>query len=395
MDIVVFLDGPPGRVDPGIETIATVRVRNASAVVDEFYVTVGGEPGRWAEVEPPSISLFPGTEGTVQIRFRPPRLPTTPAGRLSFDVVATSRVDPANSVVEQGTIEVLPFYDASAELVPRTGRGWRGTSYTLRLSNRGNEAFTATPVPSDQDQRLTITVTPGAFTVEPGGRRDASVTVRPRSTPLFATVERLPFALSIGTGAGHPPLVADGVFEQRPPLGSTLLPLLAIGAVLVVVALLLAGVIKIPPDDGTKVTDPPSPTPDVTPSPSPTTSTPTPSAPVVCGALFTTDVFFNLSSAEPTLESDRRACMFRFVMFSSASGEGPVSLKVDGVTFFSFDMAEYDSIGTEGPGSGERVVDLSPQVPIAPGQVIELDVSGCSGDGCSQFTFTISAANAP
>jgi hypothetical protein len=404
MDIVVILDALPARVDPGSEASATVRVRNAADVVDEIYVSVTGEPGRWAVAEPPSIKLFPGTEGTVQLRFRPPRLPTTPAGRVPFGVKATSRVDPATFVEEPAAIDVLPFHEATAELVPRTARAWRASSYSLRLANGGNDAYTATPLPSDQDQRLTLSVTPAELTVEPGGRREATVAVRARSAPLFGSTERLPFAVSIGTGAGRPPLVADGAFEQRPPLGRSPLPLLAVGAVLLVVALLLAGVIKLPGDDtstptpsGPTPTVPPSPSPTQTvpPSPSPTAATPSPTTPVVCGALFTTDVVFQVSSDVSTVESDRRACLFRFVMFSPASGEGPVALKVDGVDFFRFDMAEYDSIGTEGGGSGERQVDLEPAVPVGLGQVIELDTNGCSGEGCDLFTFSISAANAP
>jgi hypothetical protein len=400
MDIVVTIEGPPPRVDPGGEISATVRVRNAGDIVDEFYVTVVGDPERWTVVEPTSISLFPGTEGTVQLRFRPPRASSTPAGRLTFGVAATSRVDPEKAVVEEGVIDVLSYHEATAELVPKTSRAWRSTAHVLRLANLGNEAITGAVAATDADQRLELAVTPATLQIEPGASREATVSVGSRSAPLFGSTERLPFAVSVNMGASRAPIVTDGVFEQRPPLGRSPLPLLAFGTVLIVGALLLTGVIKVPGSDGTTtVTDPPesaavTDTP-ASSSPTPVSQTATPEAPVVCGALSTPDVFFNLGSGEPTVVVDRRACLFQFVMFSPGSGSGPVSLQVDGVDFFRFEMAAYDSVGVEGGGSGERMVELNPTVPVRPGQTISLDESGCIGDGCGQFSFSISAANAP
>ena len=59
-------------VDPGGVATCQITVRNTGSVVDEFAFSVLGPAGAWAEVEPPSLSLFPGAEGTATVRFRPP-----------------------------------------------------------------------------------------------------------------------------------------------------------------------------------------------------------------------------------------------------------------------------------------------------------------------------------
>jgi uncharacterized membrane protein len=60
-------------VTPGQSVEATVLVRNNGTLVDQFTLDIVGDSREWAEVEPRIMNLMPGQEGTVQVKFSPPR----------------------------------------------------------------------------------------------------------------------------------------------------------------------------------------------------------------------------------------------------------------------------------------------------------------------------------
>jgi len=120
------------QVEPGGEAALEVRLRNTGTVVDEFTIDVLGDAAAWAAAEPPTISLFPGADGTVRIAFRPPRSASIAAGPLPFGIRTQSREDPEGSTVEEGVVEILAFFEPFAELVPRTSRGSPAPATTSR-----------------------------------------------------------------------------------------------------------------------------------------------------------------------------------------------------------------------------------------------------------------------
>ncbi|MHB8893341.1 MAG: COG1470 family protein, partial [Candidatus Limnocylindrales bacterium] len=136
MGASVTLVTPAVAVEPGQSVSVEVRIRNTGTVVDEFVLDVLGDAAGWAAVEPGSVSLFPGAEGTAKAVFSPPRASGTPAGHVPFGLRARSREDPAGSAVEEGSVEVGAFQEPYAELVPRTSRGSSSGSHDLAVDNR-------------------------------------------------------------------------------------------------------------------------------------------------------------------------------------------------------------------------------------------------------------------
>lgn len=224
-------------VAPGTETRTTLRVRNTGGVVDQFDLAVLGGAAEWASVEPPSISLFPGAEQSVEVVFRPAKISSITAGRTTFAVKASSREDPQGSSVEEGVIDVLPFDDRTAELIPRTSKGKRSAAHDLAVDNRGNAPVNVTFTGLDPEGTLQFEFEPVQLTVEPGTAQFAKVKVKPARGFWRGPNKTLPFTVSADE-EGQAPLMVDGTMVQLP-----ILPKWFWKAVLAVLALLVLLVI--------------------------------------------------------------------------------------------------------------------------------------------------------
>jgi uncharacterized repeat protein (TIGR01451 family) len=164
----VQLQEAPLKIQPGESASMPVTIRNDSGVIDDFSVDIVGSPTGWATVDPQVLPLFPGTEGQVTVTFRPPRDSSTPAGWTPFAVRVSSREDPAGTNIEEGVLQVLPFEDLTALLVPATARGRRTGRYKLGVENHGNAPTVATVTAIDPDRLLAIRVNPPQLALDPG-----------------------------------------------------------------------------------------------------------------------------------------------------------------------------------------------------------------------------------
>jgi len=223
-------------VDPGSEVRCPCVVRNNGTVVDQFTFEVLGAPAAWATVEPPSVSLFPGAEQTVEVCFRPPRDAGVAAGPTPFGVKVTPRERPMDTVVEEGTVTVGSFADMFSEVIPRSGRGRARGRFELALDDKGNSRINARLSGTDDNNSLRFTFNPPALTSAPGEAAFAKVIVRPKRTFLRGAPRTHQFRVQSSID-GAPPLVASGTFIQDPRipkwLPKAVLALIAIAAVLV------------------------------------------------------------------------------------------------------------------------------------------------------------------
>ncbi len=220
-------------VAPGGEVRTTVRVRNTGGVVDQFDLQVLGAAAEWATIEPPSISLFPGIEQSVHVVFRPPRSAAVLAGRTPFAVKAASHEDVNGSAVDEGVVEVLPFDERSAELIPRTSRGRRSATHELAVDNRGNAPISVQLSGLDAEGTLAFEFEPPQLDVGPGAAQFAKIRVKPARH--FWRGQNKTFAFVVrAEQEGQTPLAADGTMVQ-----GAILPKWFWKAVIAVLALLL------------------------------------------------------------------------------------------------------------------------------------------------------------
>ena len=197
---------------PGSVATVDVVVRNVGTVVDQMKVDVVGPPAPWARVEPPTVSLFPGTEATVRVTFAIPRDSTVPPGPTPFAVRVLPREDEKGGVVEEGVLDVAAFVVPLADLSPKTSHGTRRARHELAVDNQGNTAFTVRLVgASDQ---AAVNVVPPTMLVEPGKASFAKVVVVPRERFL-----RGPPVTHSFTVVAQPPsgdaLVSHGTMVQE------------------------------------------------------------------------------------------------------------------------------------------------------------------------------------
>ena len=238
MAVIVKLPSEVAQVVPGAVATVPVTIRNTGTVVDQFAIEVLGDASAWATVDPPTLSLFPGTDGRAVVRFAPPRLASVPAGPVVFGIRATSHEDPAGSAVEEGTLSVAAFADTFTELLPRTSTGSLAATHSLAIDNRGNAAVNATVSGTDPDDLLRIGIKPPGLVVDPGTAAFASVRVAPRKKFWRGQPKTRPFKVQV-EAPGAAPQVLDGTLLQQAILPGWLMKALLACLVLALLAVLL------------------------------------------------------------------------------------------------------------------------------------------------------------
>ncbi|MHC3475725.1 hydrolase, partial [Streptomyces sp. 7R007] len=96
-------------VDAGGSTTVRLRLRNTGDVVDEYRFEPVGPVAPWTTVEPQTLRLYPGTTGTVELRFAPPRTPDAVAGPNPYAVRITPTEHPEATTVPEGNLTITPF----------------------------------------------------------------------------------------------------------------------------------------------------------------------------------------------------------------------------------------------------------------------------------------------
>jgi type II secretory pathway pseudopilin PulG len=220
-------------VEPGQETSCVVNIRNAGRVVDQFSVDVVGEAGGWVSAEPPTVNVIPGETATVTVRFAPPRSSAVVAGQIPFGIRVFSSEDPGGSVVEEGTVEVLPFTEVTGEMVPAKVEASSKANFEVAVDNRGNHPVAVELSPSDPEDDLDFRLERSQLDLAPGTAAFVRMQVKPRKRFLRGQPQRHPFRVLV-TAEGREAFPVEGTLVQRQLLPKWLLPLLA---ALLVVAL--------------------------------------------------------------------------------------------------------------------------------------------------------------
>ena len=182
-------------IEAGGSATAELTIRNSGSIVDEFRCTVLGEAADWSVIEPEAVTLLPGGERTVAVTITPPRSPAVLAGPRDFAVRVRPREQPADTIVEEVGIEILPFTEVSGELLPHTAVARRWGETQVALDNRGNHPVEVVLVPGDPDQLVEFRIAPDPVWVEPGEAAFALLRLRARRRHLAGRPRTYPIGV--------------------------------------------------------------------------------------------------------------------------------------------------------------------------------------------------------
>ncbi len=264
-----------------------LRLRNTGDVVDEYRFEAVGPIAPWTTVEPQTLRLYPGTTGSVDLTFAPPRTPDATAGPNPYAVRITPTEHPEATTVPEGNLTITPFTEVRAELVPPTVKGrFRGRP-KLALDNLGNTRLTASVSGSDNGDQLSYDIHPSNVQIEPGRAAFVNTTLKPRQIIWFGSKEDRPYTLAVQR-SGVTPLDVAGTYVQRGFLPRWLATFLGVFMALAITFVMLwiaykpqlrseakekmqeAGISTLPPSGPTASPSPP---------PSPSAAVPSPPVP--------------------------------------------------------------------------------------------------------------------
>src|SRR5688572_20066356 len=112
-------------VKPGHDASCVAVIRNDGDAPETFSMSVHGPASGWSELEESSLTLAPGEEGSLWIRFRPPAVPMTAAGPVPFSLRISASSDPSFVIIEAAVVRIAEVVAIEAEVVipARPGRG--------------------------------------------------------------------------------------------------------------------------------------------------------------------------------------------------------------------------------------------------------------------------------
>ncbi|WP_431033370.1 hydrolase [Streptomyces sp. P6-2-1] len=214
MSLWTSLEPASATVEPGSSTQVRLRVRNTGDVVDEYRFEPVGDPAPWTVIEPAVLRLYPGTTGTVELTFSPPRTPDATAGPNPYAVRISPTEHPDAVTVPEGNLTILPFTEMRAELVPVTVTGRLRGRPRLAVDNLGNTELTTSMTGEDTGDRLSYELRPGNTQINPGRAHFIDLTLRPKRIIWFGSKEQHPYKVNLQR-AGVPPQTIDGTYIQR------------------------------------------------------------------------------------------------------------------------------------------------------------------------------------
>ena len=211
--IAALQDADNLSVEPGQSVSCQLSLSNTGTIVEQFAIMVLGEGAEWIRSEPPVVSMFPGAQQTVTLRFSPPRDSTTPAGAVPFAVKVIPSNEPDETVTEEGQITVGTFNDVGAELLPRVVSGRVGGRQRLAVDSRGNVPVPVSITARDPADAIRFKFRPGSLTTVPGSAHFIRIRMKPRKRFWKGPPQLKTYQVQVDA-AGEKPLVLDGQYKQ-------------------------------------------------------------------------------------------------------------------------------------------------------------------------------------
>lgn len=193
MSTLARLDVTRLELVPGGEASCRLSITNNSQIVEAYRFTPLGDLAPYTTVEPPELSLYPGTDGEVTISFTVPRNTSVTAAELPFAVMVQPSENPNDTAVPECIVDVAGFIQTDRELSPRMSQAHWRTTHSLAVDNRGNHPIRVFLRGEDADDQLRIRCKPDVLVIDPGNAEFAKIKIRTSRIMWRGSPQTLPF----------------------------------------------------------------------------------------------------------------------------------------------------------------------------------------------------------
>lgn len=225
-------------VTPGTIAVLQLTVVNLGDTTDTFVLTTAGMAAAWSTINPATLTLFGGTQQTVDIEVFPPLLPSTTAGPTSLSIRIIPHSDPDDVRGAETTLNIISSFDRRLDVLQPALRGRRSANYEMMLENRGNTQASCRLHLIDSSGRVEAEFDPPAAGVEPGGSTLIRMKVRTKGFQWERRTRTIPFRIDADQ-PGSPTATSNATFVQTPMVPEHLVG--RIVGLLTVAAVLLTG----------------------------------------------------------------------------------------------------------------------------------------------------------
>lgn len=204
-------------VSPGASAVLSLTVANIGSATESYALSPTGLAAGWTTVRPAHITLFGGSEETVDVEVRPPRLPSTTAGPTALGVRIVPQNEPDQVDTVETTLHVTPTYDRTINMLQPALRSRRRGVYELMIENQGNSQASCRLHLLDPTRRLDGDFDPPAVGVEPGGSTLVRLKIRATRRQWERRSRSIPFRVEADQ-QGAPTVTGIATFVQAPML---------------------------------------------------------------------------------------------------------------------------------------------------------------------------------
>ena len=372
------------QIEPGTATTLALTVTNLGNTTESYALTPTGLPAAFSTIRPAYITLFGGSQETVEVEVSAPRLPSTTAGATALGVRIVPQNTPDDVEHVEVTLHVAATYDRRLQMLQPAIRSRRRATYEMMVENQGNSQASCRMHLIDPTGRLDGDFDPPAAGIEPGGT--ALVRLKMRATRR--QWQRRSRAIGFRVEAdqqGAPTAEAPASFIQAPMVPERLV---ARSAMLALAAAALAGawfglvrpaidraaeraVAGIEPATPVTTLRPGSADPGITPT---TVAAVPPGTPEADGEPFSAPLpgsaAQNATSKQSyTAPSDARFLITDFFVQNPFGDEGTATLRVGAVSF------EWDLVNLDGADAAKQFVT---PLQLLPGEQVVFEVTCAS-----------------
>jgi hypothetical protein len=239
-------------VEPGTSVFVQLTVANLGQGTESFSLTPTGLPAAYTTIRPGYITLFGGSQETVQVEISAPRLASTTAGPTALGVRVVPQADPDDVQTAEITLQIHSTFDRRIVLLQPAIRTRRRAVFELMVENQGNAQASCRMHLIDPTTRLDGDFDPPAVGVEPGGNSLVRLKIKATRAQWDRRSRSIPFRVEADQ-QGAPTAEARGSFIQAPVIPERLWGRLGwIAASIVALGAVWVGVIRPAIDDAAR-----------------------------------------------------------------------------------------------------------------------------------------------